>query len=196
MNTMMLLLSAIAILFLLAVAVYNRLVKYRNRYKNAFSQIDVQLKRRYDLIPNLVNSVKGYMKHEQTTLEAVIKARNQAYAECENAALQPGAPESIRSLSQAENVLGSALGRLMMLSESYPELKADKQVTNLMEALTSTENKVAYSRQGYNDMVTIYNTARESFPANLIATMFHFEAAELLVVIQNEREREVPSVEF
>jgi LemA protein len=173
--------------------VYNGLVKLRNRYRNAFSQIDVQLKRRHDLIPNLVETAKGYMKHERETLEAVIQARNMASSARQGANTEDAA--SMTALMAAEGGLGSALGRLFALSESYPDLKANENMMQLSEELTSTENKVAFSRQAYNDAVTAYNTQREVFPANMIAGMFNFGEASLFEV-SNEQEREAVKVEF
>jgi len=159
---------------------YNGLVTLRNRYKNAYSQIDVQLQRRYDLIPNLVETAKGYMKHERETLEAVIAARNAAMTANSRAARNPGDPQAMQQLEAAEATLTGALGRLMVVSEAYPDLKADQTMTRLMEELTSTENKIAFARQAFNDSVTLYNTKREVFPSNLIATSFNFAAADLL----------------
>jgi LemA protein len=159
---------------------YNGLVTLRNRYKNAYSQIDVQLQRRYDLIPNLVETAKGYMKHERETLEAVITARNAALSANSRAARNPGDPSAMQQLGDAEGALTGALGRLMVLSEAYPDLKADQTMTRVMEELSSTENKVAFARQAFNDAVTLYNTKREVFPSNLVANGFNFTAAELL----------------
>lgn len=189
----LLVLAVIVIAFV--VGIYNRLVALRNRYKNAFSQIDVQLKRRYDLIPNLVETAKGYMKHERETLEAVIAARNQAVTASQKAAQNPGDPSSIQGLAGAENALTGALGRLFALVESYPDLKANQNMTQLMEELTSTENKIAFARQAYNDSVTTYNTGREQFPAVIIANMFGFTEAQLLE-IEEPKEREAPKVSF
>jgi LemA protein len=172
------------------------LVALRNRYKNAFSQIDVQLKRRYDLIPNLVESVKGYMAHERGTLEAVIKARGDAVGAAQRAAAAPGDPAAMRGLSQAEGVLGGALGRLLAVFEQYPDLKANQNVLALQEELTSTENKVAFARQAYNDSVMEYNTKRESFPDTVFAGMFGFQAAELLQATESAEERKAPKVSF
>ena len=179
-----------------AVAIYNGLVTLRNRYKNAFSQIDVQLKRRYDLIPNLVESVKGYMQHERGTLEAVIKARGAAVSAAQTAAAKPGDPGAMQGLSQAEGALGGALGRLLAVFEQYPDLKANQNVLGLQEELSSTENKVAFSRQAYNDSVMEYNTKRESFPDNVFAGMFGFTAAELLQSTEAPEERKAPKVSF
>ena len=175
--------------------VYNSLVKLRNRYENAFSQIDVQLKRRFDLIPNLVNVVKGYMAHEKDTLEAVIQARNTAVSAASAAAKNPGDAVSMGNLSNADSQLNGALSRLMMVAESYPDLKANENMLALQEELTSTENKVSFSRQSYNDAVTNYNTQRELFPSNTIAGMFNFGPAELYEV-EEKAERDAPKVEF
>ena len=179
-----------------AIAIYNGLVTLRNRYKNAFSQIDVQLKRRYDLIPNLVESVKGYMQHERGTLEAVIKARGAAVSAAQTAAAKPGDPGAMQGLSQAEGALGGALGRLLAVFEQYPDLKANQNVLGLQEELSSTENKVAFSRQAYNDSVMEYNTKRESFPDNIFAGVFGFTAAELLQSTEAPEERKAPKVSF
>ena len=159
---------------------YNDLVNYRNRYKNAYSQIDVQLQRRYDLIPNLVETAKGYMKHERETLEAVITARNSAMNASSRAVQKPGDPQAMQQLGNAEGALTSALNRLMVLSESYPEFKADRTMSQVMEELSSTENRIAFARQAFNDAVTLYNTKSESFPTNLVANTFNFTVAELL----------------
>ncbi|MDG2014844.1 MAG: LemA family protein [Pirellulaceae bacterium] len=177
------------------IGIYNGLVKLRNRYENAFSQIDVQLKRRHDLIPNLVETAKGYMKHEQETLTQVVEARNQAVSAQKNAAANPGDPKSMKELMKAESGLNGALGRLLMVAEAYPDLKANENMLSLQEELTSTENKVAYARQGYNDSVTAYNTAREVFPAVMVAGMLGFNEAELLE-IENPEERVAPKVSF
>jgi LemA protein len=177
------------------VGIYNKLVTMRNRYKNAYAQIDVQLKRRYDLIPNLVETAKGYMAHERGTLEAVTAARNIAYAASKIAAANPGDASAIKSLSSAESGLGGTLSRLMMVSEQYPDLKANQNMMQLTEELTSTENKISFARQAYNDSVMTYNTDREVFPSNLIAGMFNFGAAELLVVDKPEQ-KDAPKVSF
>ncbi len=174
---------------------YNRLVGLRNRFKNAYSQIDVQLKRRYDLIPNLVETAKGYLKHERGTLEAVIAARNEAAAANTQAAQNPGDSVAMKILAGAESVLRGSLGRLFAVAEAYPELKANQTMSQLMEELTSTENKVAFARQAYNDAVMSYNTARESFPSNLIANSFNFVAAEPFI-IENAAEKEALTVSF
>lgn len=189
------LVALVVIIGLFIAGIYNRLVKLRNRFKNAFSQIDVQLKRRYDLIPNLVETAKGYMKHERETLEAVIQARNQAAAASDSAAAQPGDPEAMRNLSGAEGQLTGALGRLLVTVERYPDLKANQNMAQLMEELTSTENRVAFARQAYNDAVMRYNTTRESFPAVMFAGMLKFKPAELFE-IEEEEQREAPEVSF
>ena len=174
---------------------YNRLVALRNRYKNAFAQIDVQLKRRYDLIPNLVETAKGYIKHERGTLEAVIAARNAASSANTRAAQTPGDATAMKELAGAEAALTGTLGRLFALSEAYPDLKANTTMMSLMEELTSTENKVSFARQAYNDAVMGYNTQRETFPTNLIAGPFNFGPAELFV-IEKPEEKEAPKVSF
>jgi len=196
---------ALAILIVLVVLIaavglffigqYNGLVTLRNRYKNAFAQIDVQLKRRYDLIPNLVETAKGYLKHERETLEAVTQARNIAQSAGAKAAANPGDPDAMKSLASAEAGLTGALSRLMVVAEAYPDLKANQNMMALQEELTSTENKVAFARQAYNDSVMTYNTNREVFPSNLIAGMFNFAAAELFVVDKAEQ-KEAPKVSF
>ena len=177
------------------VGIYNKLVALRNRFKNAWAQIDVQLKRRYDLIPNLVETAKGYIKHERGTLEAVIAARNAAASANTRVAADPANPEAMKQLIAAEGTLTGTLGRLFALSEAYPDLKANTTMMSLMEELTSTENKVSFARQAYNDSVMTYNTQREVFPSNIIAGMFNFAAAELFVVEKPE-EREAPKVQF
>ncbi len=182
-------------LFVYAVSAYNKLVGLRNRFKNAFAQIDVQLKRRYDLIPNLVETAKGYLKHERGTLEAVIAARNAASAANVRAAQNPGDAAAMKALGGAESALTGSLGRLFAVAEAYPDLKANTTMNGLSEELTSTENKVAFDRQAFNDSVMGYNTTRESFPTNIIAGMFHFAAAELFVIDKPE-EKEAPKVSF
>ena len=177
------------------IGAYNKLVALRNRFKNAFSQIDVQLKRRHDLIPNLVETAKGYMTHERGTLEAVIAARNSAVSAGAQAVQQPGDPSAMKNLGQAETTLTASLGRLFMLAEAYPDLKANQTMARLMEELTSTENKIAFARQAYNDSVMTYNTAREVFPTNLIAQSFNFSAAELFILDRPE-EKQTPNVSF
>ena len=178
-----------------AVGAFNRLVALRNRYKNAYAQIDVQLKRRYDLIPNLIETAKGYIKHERGTLEAVVAARNAAAAANTRAAQAPGEAGAMKELAGAEAALTGTLGRLFALAEAYPDLKANTTMLSLMEELTSTENKVAFARQAYNDSVMSYNTTRETFPTNLIAGPFNFGPAELFVV-ENPAEKEAPKVTF
>jgi LemA protein len=177
------------------ISIYNKLVALRNRYKNAFSQIDVQLKRRYDLIPNLVEVAKGYIKHERETLEAVVQARNLAVNAGQQAAQNPGDPQAMRSLGSAEGQLTGALGRLFALVENYPDLKANQNMLALQEELSSTENKVAFSRQAYNDAVMVYNTARETFPNVIFAGTFNFHEADLFE-IEQAAEREAPKVSF
>jgi LemA protein len=189
-------LLAIAIgLVLWAVGIYNTLVALRNRFKNAFAQIDVQLKRRYDLIPNLVEVAKGYLKHERETLEAVIKARNIALAASQAAAANPADGNAVKGLMAAEAGLGGVLSRLMMVSEQYPDLKANQNMQQLTEELTSTENKISFARQAYNDSVMAYNTKRETFPDNIFAGMFNFLPAELFKV-EDPAERNAPQVKF
>jgi LemA protein len=177
------------------VGAYNRLVALRNRFKNAYAQIDVQLKRRYDLIPNLVETAKGYIKHERGTLEAVVAARNAASAANVRAAQNPGDAAAMKDLSGAETALTSTLGRLFAVAEAYPDLKANTTMMTLMEELTSTENKVAFARQAYNDSVMAYNTQRETFPTNMVAGPFNFGPAELFV-IEKPEEKEAPKVTF
>jgi LemA protein len=189
------LLGLALVLALFVAGIYNRLVTLRNRFKNAFAQIDVQLKRRYDLIPNLVETAKGYMKHERETLEAVIKARNIAFAASQTAAANPGDASTMKNLVSAESGLAGTLSRLMMVSEQYPDLKANQNMMQLTEELTSTENKISFARQAYNDSVMVYNTDREVFPSNLIAGMFNFVAAELFVVDKPEQ-KDAPKVSF
>lgn len=177
------------------IGIYNGLVKRRNAYKNAFAQIDVQLTRRHDLIPNLVETAKGYMRHERETLDAVISARSGAANAQDNARGNPGDPNAMQQLSGAENMLTQSLGRLFALSESYPDLKANQNMMQLSEELTSTENRVAFARQAFNDSVMAYNNKREAFPANMLAGMFGFGPAALLEVESPEK-REVPGVSF
>ena len=182
-------------IFAWGVGVYNGLVKLRNRYKNAFSQIDVQLKRRYDLIPNLVETVKGYLKHESQTLEAVVRARGAAVGASQQAAAQPGDVASMEKLNAAEGALTGALGRLLVVCEAYPDLKANQNMLALQEELTSTENKIGFARQGYNDAATQYNTKREVFPSNIVAGILNFGEAALFE-IADQGEREAPKVSF
>ncbi|MHC4263926.1 MAG: LemA family protein [Planctomycetota bacterium] len=198
---MYLIIPALIVLVLIAVpmiwgvSVYNRLVALRNRFKNAFSQIDVQLRRRYDLIPNLVETAKSYMSHERETLEAVIAARNQAVSAEKKAMADPADPTAIGALAGAEGLLGGAMGRLFAVMESYPDLKANQNMMQLTEELTTTENKVAFARQAYNDSVMTYNTAREQFPASVVAGMFNFQTAQSFE-IQDEQARQAPKVSF
>ena len=182
-----------AVLF--AAGMYNKLVALRNRFKNAYAQIDVQLKRRYDLIPNLVEVAKGYLKHERETLENVIKARNVAYTAAQGAAANPGDAAAVKGLMSAESGLMGAMSRLMVVAEQYPDLKANQNMMQLTEELTSTENKISFARQAYNDSVMSYNTQREVFPSNIIAGMFNFAPAELFVVDKPEQ-KEAPKVQF
>jgi LemA protein len=193
----LLIILVVPVLFVLMwlVGAYNRLVALRNRFKNAFAQIDVQLKRRYDLIPNLVETAKGYIKHERGTLEAVVAARNAASAANVRAAQNPGDATAMKELSGAETALTSTLGRLFAVAEAYPDLKANTTMMALMEELTSTENKVAFARQAYNDAVMGYNTQRETFPTNMIAGPFNFGPAELFV-IEKPEEKVAPKVSF
>ena len=188
-------LAVIVALAFWAVAIYNGLVALRNRYKNSYAQIDVQLKRRYDLIPNLVEAAKGYLTHERETLEKVIAARNSAMGAAQKAAAAPGDAAAMQGLAQAEGQLGGALGRLMVLFEAYPDLKANQNILQVQEELSSTENKVAFARQAYNDSVMQYNTYRESFPQNQIAGAFGFKLAEAFQ-IEVEAQREAPRVSF
>ncbi len=183
------------VLGLWVAGIYNSLVTLRNRFKNAFAQIDVQLKRRYDLIPNLVEVAKGYMKHESGTLEAVIKARNVAYAASQAAAANPADVGAVKNLLSAETGLAGAMSRLMVVSEQYPDLKANQNMMQLTEEMTSTENKISFARQAYNDSVMAYNTRRESFPTNIFAGMFNFTEAQLFQ-IENAAERAAPQVKF
>ena len=177
------------------ISIYNRLVSGRNAYKNAFAQIDVQLTRRHDLIPNLVETAKGYMKHERETLEAVISARNAAVTGLKTAAANPGDPNAVQQLAGAENALSGALGRLFALAEAYPDLKANQNMMQLSEELTSTENKVAFARQAFNDAVMNYNNSREVFPNSIVANSFGFVPAQLLQ-IESPEKRAVPVVKF
>jgi LemA protein len=189
------LLGVVLLLVFWLVAIYNGLVTARNAYKNAFAQIDVQLTRRHDLIPNLVETAKGYLKHERETLEAVIQARNAAVNGLKAAQANPGDPAAMQQLSGAENQLTATLGRLFALSEAYPDLKANQNMMQVSEELTSTENKVAFARQAYNDSVMAYNNRREVFPNNVVAGSFGFQPASLLE-IESAAKREVPQVKF
>jgi LemA protein len=177
------------------IGLYNNLVSLRNQYKNAFSQIDVQLKRRYDLIPNLVETAKAYLKHERETLEHVIAARNTAASAAQRASADPGSGPAIKQLAGAEGVLTGALGRLFAVMEAYPDLKANQNMMQLSEELSSTENRVAFARQAFNDSVMRYNTSRETFPGVLIANSFGFQPAQLWEIEPRE-ERKVPKVSF
>jgi LemA protein len=187
--------GVIVLLAMFIAGIYNGLVTLRNRYKNAYSQIDVQLKRRYDLIPNLVEAVKGYMAHEKGTLNDVIEARNRAMSAGQQASANPGDPNAMQKLNQAEGQLGGALGRMFALSEAYPDLKANTNMLQLQEELTSTENKVSFARQAFNDAVTAYNTKREVFPNVIFAGMFGFFPAELFQV-ESEAVKEAPKIKF
>jgi LemA protein len=178
------------------VGIYNKLISLKNRYQNAFAQIEVQLKRRYDLIPNMVETVKGYMSHERETLEAVIQARNQAVSGLQRAASDPGDPSAIQGLAAAEGVLGGAMGRLLALAEAYPDLKASENMKQLTEELTSTENKVSFSRQAFNDAVTAYNIYRQSFPPAIFAGMFGHTQDASLLEFDSAAIAEAPKVSF
>ena len=186
----------LVVLVLVGVSFYNRLVRLRNAIANAFGQIDVQLKRRYDLIPNLVEVAKKYVQHERETLEAVIAARNQSQAAAAQARQNPAAAGAISALGAAEGVLGGALGRLMVVAEAYPELKADQTMRELSEELTSTENRIGFSRQAYNDAALDFNNAAQQFPANVVAGLFGFKAADMLESTQSAQERIAPAVKF
>jgi LemA protein len=188
--------AIVAVIGFYFVGIYNGLVFLRNQYLNAFKQIDVQLKRRYDLIPNLVETAKGYLAHERGTLEEVIKARNIALDASRVAAGNPGDTAAMTGLSKAEGFLNTVMGKLLAVVESYPELKADQTISSLMEELTSTENKISFARQAYNDNVADYNTRREQFPASVIAGSFNFQPARLLESIETAEERKAPKVSF
>lgn len=195
MNSLLIILAIIAAIVVFGITLYNRLVALRNRVKNAFSQIDVQLTRRHDLIPNLVEAVKGYMAHERGTLEDVINARNAAVTGLKAAAKDPTDPEAMKTLSGAESQLSGALGRLFALAEAYPDLKANENMMQFQEELASTENKVAFARQAFNDSVMSYNNTVENFPNNIVAGAFRFESASFLE-IDAEEMRQVPDVKF
>jgi LemA protein len=186
----------IAAVVFVAMAIYNRLVAQRNEFKNAFAQIDVQLKRRYDLIPNLVETAKKYIAHERETLEAVVKARNSAVSANTAAAGDPANPEAMRQLAAAEGGLSGALGRLFAVAEAYPDLKANQNMMQLTEELTSTENRIAFARQAFNDAVMTYNNAVQQFPSNFIAGAFSFQPAELLKATESDEERKAVKVQF
>jgi LemA protein len=195
MTFLWILLGVIVLIILAVVSIYNALVMLKNRFKNAFAQIDVQLKRRYDLIPNLVETAKGYLQHERATLEAVIQARNQAVNAAQKAASSPGDPQAMGNLKTAETGLSGALGKLFALSEAYPDLKANQTMMSLMEELTSTENKISFARQAYNDSVMAYNISREKFPNVFFASSFGFMPAALLE-LESAEERKKPDVKF
>jgi len=193
----MIILAAIVLVILFwGVGAYNRLVSLRNQFKNGFAQIDVQLKRRYDLIPNLVETAKGYMKHERETLEAVIAARNKAVTANAAASVDPSDTAAVQQMAAAEGALSSSLGKLFALSEAYPDLKANQNMMQLTEELTSTENRIAFARQAYNDGVMLYNTSLEQFPGSIIAGMFAFKPAELLQSTESPDERKAVKVSF
>ena len=195
--TALLIIGALAVILLVwGIGIYNRLVALKNRYQNAFAQIEVQLKRRHDLIPNLVETVKGYMAHERETLEAVIEARNQAASGLAAAAGDPGEPQAMKNLGAAESALGGAMGRLLALSEAYPDLKASQNMQQLTEELTSTENKVAFSRQAFNDAVTEYNTYKQTFPPVLLAGTFGHATDASLLEFDHETIAQAPEVSF
>lgn len=195
MATVLIVVIVVAVFLFYIISMYNRLVQLKNRFKNAFAQIDVQLKRRHDLIPNLVETAKGYMQHEKETLERVISARNMASNAQSLASKDPANAKAMEQLSKAEGELSGMLSRLFALSEAYPDLKANQNMMQLSEELTSTENKISFARQAFNDSVMTYNISREQFPNNIIAGMFHFNKAELFE-IENPAEKEVPSVSF
>jgi LemA protein len=187
--------AVVLLIVVMVIGIFNALVALRNRVKNGWAQIDVQLKRRYDLIPNLIETAKGYMKHEAGTLEAVTNARNQAMAAAKAVASNPTDGGAVKSLGGAEGALRGALGNLTVAMEAYPDLKASANMMQVQEELTTTENKVAFSRQAYNDSVMVYNTKRESFPSNIIAGMFNFSQASMFE-IEDAAVREAPKVKF
>jgi LemA protein len=189
-------LAVVAVIVFWAIGAYNRLVSLRNQFKNAFAQIDVQLKRRYDLIPNLVETAKAYMKHERETLEAVIRARNSAVSANQAAAADPGSAAAIAGLTAAEGALTGALGKLFALAEAYPDLKANQNMMQLTEELTGTENKISFARQAFNDAVMTFNTAVQQFPTNILASIFSFTPAELLAATESAEERKAVKVQF
>ena len=194
--TTLVIVGVLIVLVMIVVGIYNKLVTLKNRFENAFSQIEVQLQRRYDLIPNLIETVKGYMKHEKETLEAVIQARNQAQSSLQAASQNPGDASAIAGLAGAEGMLGGALGRIFALSESYPDLKANQNMANLQEELSSTENKVAFSRQAFNDSVTAYNTYKQTFPPVFFAGMFGHGQDGTLLEFESKKIAEAPKVQF
>ncbi len=196
MMPLIILIVIIAVIAFYFVGIYNKLVSLRNLYMNAYTQIDIQLKRRYDLIPNLVESAKGYLAHERGTLEAVIKARNTAFEASKIAAASPGNAAAMTGLAQAEGSLAGMLSKLLAVVESYPDLKANKTISDLMEELTSTENKISFARQAYNDAVTEYNIKTEQFPSNVISSTFDFKKATLLEAVEKAEERQAPKVSF
>ncbi len=197
MITTLISLVIIALLVFYVIGIYNKLVALKNRFQNAFSQIEVQLKRRYDLIPNLVETAKGYIKHERETLEAVISARNQAVNGLQAAAANPGSATAMTELAGAENLLTSAMSRLNVVMEAYPDLTASQNMMQVSEELTSTENKVAFSRQAFNDAVTAYNTYKQSFPPVILAASFgHRDDANLLVFADSNEFQSAPKVQF
>ncbi len=195
MTSFLIFLGILAAIVFWTIGIYNRLVNQRNRVRNAFAQIDVQLTRRYDLIPNLVEAVKGYMKHERETLEAVISARNTAVSSLEAAKADPANAEAMKKLGESEGALGGVLSRLFALSEAYPDLKANQNMMQFQEELATTENKVSFARQAFNDAVMGYNNAAENFPNNVIAGMFSFKLASFLEIDSDEK-REAPEVSF
>jgi len=190
------LLGIIVLIAIYFTNIYNNLIKLRNLFMNSYAQIDVQLKRRYDLIPNLVESTKGYLAHERNTLESVIKARNTAFDASKLAAANPGNAAAMTGLTQAEGSLSSALNKLLAVVESYPDLKANQTISQLMEELTSTENKISFARQAYNDFVAEYNIKREIFPNNIVAGFYNFDPAKLLEAVEKAEERIAPKVSF
>jgi LemA protein len=196
MTTLIVLAVIVIGLLIWGVGIFNRLVALKNRYENGFAQIEVQLKRRHDLIPNLVETVKGYMAHERETLEAVITARNRAVGGLQEASGHPGDPDAMKNLGGAENALSGAMGRLLALSEAYPDLKANQNMMQLTEELTSTENKVSFARQAFNDAVTTYNTYKQSFPALVFAGMFGHAADAALLEFDSQAIAEAPKVSF
>jgi LemA protein len=193
---LLIVLGIVVLGIMFVVGIFNRLVALKNRYENGFSQIEVQLKRRYDLIPNLVETAKGYMKHEREALEAVIQARNQASAGLTRAAGEPGSAEAIQGLAGAEGMLSGAMGRLFALAEAYPDLKANANMMQLSEELTSTENKVSFARQAFNDAVTAYNTCKQSFPAVVFAGMFGHGSDATLLEFDSQAIAEAPKITF